>query len=606
MKRRLAAVLMCASIAFGQRTPSPPSAATPEPWVVDAIALDASGRPVADLTADDFEIVQGGRARKITNFTWFDTRLHAAVSPPGQDAQLPALSLVPDEIRRNLVVIVDDLGLSPAGINAARSALRIFVASSMSPGDRMAVLRTSGGSGVDQQLTGDTRILGNAIDGIHYLGGSTSVAASGGAFWETMGCVLEGLRFFGGRKVVVLFSENPGVSGPWDRVAGESAHAAHAAGAAVYAIHPLPGAPAVASATPGALESLARDTGGLFGGDFATVLQNEHGYYGIGIQPEDNSIDLSGHLSPAAPALLKVKRPGVTVRYRAGYIGHQPLPVDFPVPAEHTVLLNNALASPFAASDIRARLTALFTDYSGQSPLVDVKLHFDPSALCFIHDLQDIYHGTARVRAVAFFDDGRMTIPMEREFKVTLRPAEYRAAIERGLSLSFQMKIPSPGPWQIRVVVADNASDRMGFASQFVDIPNVKQGGLALSGLTLSGKRDPPDPKEDSAVRIFKPGRTYGFSYSIFGVLAGLDKQASLEVRTRIFAEGRVVFDGTPKPVNCREAAASARCQISGQISLEPVMAPGDYILQVSVRDLLAPAGQNRTVTQFIDFQVRE
>ena len=35
------------------------------------------------------------------------------------------------------------------------------------------------------------------------------------------------------------------------------------------------------------MDSLARDTGGLFGADFAGVLQNEQGYYAIGFQPED-------------------------------------------------------------------------------------------------------------------------------------------------------------------------------------------------------------------------------------------------------------------------------------------------------------------------------
>src|ERR1035437_8984783 len=87
MNRRLAALLTCALMAFGQRSrpaEPPPAAAPTSPWVVDAVVLDAAGRPVADLTAEDFEVVQGGSARKITNFTWFDTRLHTAVSPAVQ------------------------------------------------------------------------------------------------------------------------------------------------------------------------------------------------------------------------------------------------------------------------------------------------------------------------------------------------------------------------------------------------------------------------------------------------------------------------------------------------------------------------------------------
>src|ERR1035438_5810097 len=180
MSRRLAALLTCALMAFGQRSrpDAPAPAAAPDPWLVDALALDANGRPVTDLTAADFELTQGGRSRKITNFTWFDTRQHTSVTLP---AQLEALDLLPDEIGRNLVVVVDDLGLSPAGIDAVCGTLKAFLADWMSSGDRMAILRGSEGSGVLQQLTGDKRILLNAIDGIRYLGGGTSPAGAGGA-----------------------------------------------------------------------------------------------------------------------------------------------------------------------------------------------------------------------------------------------------------------------------------------------------------------------------------------------------------------------------------------------------------------------------------------
>src|SRR5260370_926878 len=101
-----------------------------------------------------------------------------------------------------------------------------------------------------------------AMGDIRYLGGGTSAAVAASAYWLTMRWALDGLRDFAGRKAVVLFSENLGVSGPWDRVAADAAHAAHAAAAAVYTVHPLPEAAGVAAPPPGALESLARDTGG--------------------------------------------------------------------------------------------------------------------------------------------------------------------------------------------------------------------------------------------------------------------------------------------------------------------------------------------------------
>src|SRR5437899_143507 len=100
MKRRLAALVCFAVTTFGQRADSPLAAAALNSLVTDAVALDASGRPVTDLTAKDFEVVRGGVAQKITSFTWFDTRLHTAVSRADVAEQLPALDLLPDEIRR--------------------------------------------------------------------------------------------------------------------------------------------------------------------------------------------------------------------------------------------------------------------------------------------------------------------------------------------------------------------------------------------------------------------------------------------------------------------------------------------------------------------------
>ena len=209
---------------------------------------------------------------------------------------------------------------------------------------------------------------------------------------------LDGLRDFAGRKVVVLFSENPAVPGPWDRVAAEAARAAHAAAAAVYAVHPLAEAAGVAAVPPGALESLARDTGGLFCTDFARVLENEQGYYAIGFQPEANAERRCRRVarwSPAKPAVLKVRRAGVVVRSRAGFLSQRPR-VEFPVPVSHDELLNRALASPFAGDDTRASLTALFSETLKTGPLVEAVLHFDARDFTFIHDLQDVYHGAVQ------------------------------------------------------------------------------------------------------------------------------------------------------------------------------------------------------------------
>jgi hypothetical protein len=307
---------------------------------------------------------------------------------------------------------------------------------------------------------------------------------------------------------------------------------------------------------------------------------------------------------------LKVLRPGVVARSRAGYIS-QPPRADFPAPVARGVLLSTALRSPFAAPGIRARLTALFSAYSKDGPSVDAVLSFDPRDFSFIHDAEDMYRGAAHLGMMAYRGDGRSTPLLERDYQFNLRPAEYRYYLEHGLLFPFQIRLPGPGVWQIRALVADITSDRIGSATRLVEVPNVPQGGLALSGVSLrvpspAAGNAPPDPRADPAVRIFKPGQSCIYRYTVFNPLTSLDKQSTLEVQARLFAAGRVVLDGKPERVTFGEAPDGAHRQVNGPILLDPRMAPGDYVLQVIVRDLLAPPGQPRTATQFTDFQVRQ
>jgi hypothetical protein len=180
--------------------------------------------------------------------------------------------------------------------------------------------------------------------------------------------------------------------------------------------------------------------------------------------------------------------------------------------------------------------------------------------------------------------------------------------MEHGLRLMFQVKLPGAGAWQIRALVADGASDRIGTSARFIEVPDLAKGGLALSGLAMGASAPAAggaaaDPRGDSDVRIFQPGSVCTFQYSIFNARTGADKQSVLEVQTRMFAAGRVVFDGKPERMSFGELAAGARRQITGHLKLDPKMAPGDYVLQVTVRDLV---GEPRTATQFTDFQVSE
>ena len=138
---------------------------------VDAIVTDAKDRQVTDLKAGDFEIPQDGKPQVITHFSYISikpggTRNAPAAVPKGTlvPPPPPPVALKPNQVRRTVALVVDDLGLSFASIAQLRSALKKFVDERMEPGDLVAILRTGAGLGALQQFTADKRVLYAAID----------------------------------------------------------------------------------------------------------------------------------------------------------------------------------------------------------------------------------------------------------------------------------------------------------------------------------------------------------------------------------------------------------------------------------------------------------
>src|SRR5262252_5292683 len=69
---------------------------------VDAIVTDSKGKPVTDLTADDFEVFQDGKPQAITSFTFVDlkeSRVNTLTAPAAtQKTKVSAKNALPDFI----------------------------------------------------------------------------------------------------------------------------------------------------------------------------------------------------------------------------------------------------------------------------------------------------------------------------------------------------------------------------------------------------------------------------------------------------------------------------------------------------------------------------
>lgn len=210
---------------------------------VDAVVTDKKGRPITDLTADDFVVYQDGKEQKITSFSM--VRMGIRQEPPSPEPEVEeesewkltpttptaTMGLRREEVRRTIALVVDDLGLSFEGTVRTREALKKWVDKEMQPGDLVAVILTGSGMGSLQQFTTSKQLLHSAIDRIMYnLSGRVGVSSfasisdlewglTGYAADEmnmiltqgTIGAiqyVLSGLEDVPGRKSLILFSED--------------------------------------------------------------------------------------------------------------------------------------------------------------------------------------------------------------------------------------------------------------------------------------------------------------------------------------------------------------------------------------------------------------
>lgn len=127
------------------RPPAPTIPASVEIMQVDVVVVDRAGRPVAGLSASDFELRAGGRPQPIANFAYVSAAQpgRARTAPPerapeGSDPR-PAGG-VPAREPGVFLIVVDPLGLGPSSVAAVRAALERWSAR-LEPDARVGLLR---------------------------------------------------------------------------------------------------------------------------------------------------------------------------------------------------------------------------------------------------------------------------------------------------------------------------------------------------------------------------------------------------------------------------------------------------------------------------------
>jgi VWFA-related protein len=149
---------------------------------VEVFVSDRSGRPVTGLTKDDFELSEDGKPVAITNFyaqsaasaaaggapgwTAAETAASAAPGAPAAPRTPASAAAVPESQRLDLGIFIDNLQLTAVARNRVLAAIKDFVASHVTAGDRVLLASFDGSIRIRQAPTRDPKALVAAVDEI--------------------------------------------------------------------------------------------------------------------------------------------------------------------------------------------------------------------------------------------------------------------------------------------------------------------------------------------------------------------------------------------------------------------------------------------------------
>jgi len=671
---------------------------------VDAVVTDKSGRPVTDLRPDEVEIREDGKPQKIANLSYItlDSELASAPSAPAKPADknvpIPPVRLRPEQVRRTIALVVDDLGLSFESAHFVRQALKKFLDQQMQADDLVAIIRTGGGVGALQQFTSNKRQLYAAVEKVKWnptgRGGIAAFAPIGSEsstpgdsndsvrsanedldqFREdifavgTLGAanyIVKGLRELPGRKSLVLISDGIRIFNRSDPTGSSRILAAlrnltdlaNRASVVIYTMDArglqtlgFTAADSSAGMSPDQIEQslsdrradffesqngliyLAQQTGGLairnsndLGAGIKRVLDDQKGYYLIGYRPDESTFDRVSGRRQFHKLSLKVTRPGkFNIRMRSGFYGvtDEDLAPATRTPVQQMVA---ALTSPFGAAGVQVRLTSLFANDAKAGSYMRSMLHVRGRDLTFTDEPDGWHKAVFDIMAVTFGDNGAVVDQLSRTHTVRVKGNTYERVLSSGFTYNVTVPVKKAGAYQLRTVLRDVSSNRLGAANQFIEVPDIKKNRLTISGILVNGmtaeayKRtlvpgasrgddegmvEEQNSNAGAAIRQFTSGLVLVYGFAIYN--AQIEKATGkprLQTQLRLFRNGQQVFAGKETALDVNNQADLKRLEAAGAIQLGSELAPGEYQLQVVVTDPVAKE-KYRVAAQWIDFEI--
>ena len=381
----------------------------------------------------------------------------------------------------------------------------------------------------------------------------------------------------------------------------------------------------------GALNPLPAKTGGIFvansnffvngiGDDANNMIA---GYYLVSYATPPSTLEHSKK-DVYNSVTIKVNRKGAVVYTRDGFYGRTESETDSRRPPANT--LANAIFSPFQFADLNVNMVAGYvkgpkSGYVYTGPVRGYVTYPDYFVRAWIHvDSKDVMiveteDGGARINleTVLLTSDINGNVHDLREIKYTFniepgKKSENIAWIQKhGLRFSLLLPVKKPGYYNVHIAVRDAESGKVGSAYQFVDIPDLKKSGLAMSSIFMITSADDLAWMRSDVMKELSAGafslvfqdenvrspalRTYssGDRLQTLAMLYNADSKAversEIEMQSILYKDGVELCSDEPMPVTPGRDGTIEGIPILQRFTTGTDIQPGDYLLQLLVTD---------------------
>jgi VWFA-related protein len=344
------------------------------------------------------------------------------------------------------------------------------------------------------------------------------------------------------------------------------------------------------------LQALASATGGVsvtnttnFGGGLDRILARSS-YYLLAYRPTE---PFNGKFHKLE---IKVSRPGAKVYSRSGFVAT----ADKPEPAlskEQTII--RAAMSPLARRDVDLNGTLQYRYLPTNEADIDMNLQVAVNGLTFRQGADGKYQTTFDVVSFLINDQGKTQGGFSETINTSLSAAEYARAQANGIGYMGHLTL-APGSYQVRAIVRDTETGRLGTMSKYLEVPDISKKHLTVSSLFLyavdvaQGNKAKPEPL--TALRQLP--RTHDLRYAaiIYNPKVS-DGKTQVLARVIISRGDKVLLQEKDQPVN--GTVQSGQIAKIGQFGLKGQS--GRYVLTLVVTDPLANE-KERTVIRSLDF----